>query len=148
MYLIAPDGIGTSFWYNIATYPGFLQQLFKQSVIKPERFFRFLGFMHEKRIVDQGLVRFAEWQMDSLPKRLRVYRSWMGFRGLTFDIKKITRLLNRHNIRFRLFIGRHDRVINGRRLQIFARALNNADVVVLPTGHGYLLQEVAHYLRR
>ncbi|PSR52104.1 alpha/beta hydrolase [Adhaeribacter arboris] len=146
--LIAPDGISTSFWYNVATYPGWLQGLFKRTVIQPARFFKFINWLDSTRLVDPGLTKFAAWQMNSTQKRLRVYRSWMGFRTLTFDIRKIVRLLNSQQIKFILFLGEYDQVISGKRLQVFARSIQNCQLILLKTGHTFLLHEVASYLRR
>lgn len=146
--LVAPDGISTSFWYNVASYPGWLQGLFKRTVVRPARFFQFIDWLDKKRLVDSGLVKFAAWQMNSPQKRLRVYKSWVGFRPLTFDIRKIVRLLNSRQIQFTLILGEYDQVISGKRLQVFARSLQYGEVVVLKTGHTFLLHDVANYLRR
>ncbi|MDQ3289852.1 MAG: alpha/beta hydrolase [Bacteroidota bacterium] len=146
--LIAPDGISTSFWYNVATYPGWLQGLFKRTVIRPARFFKFIDWLDSTRLVDPGLTKFAAWQMNSTQKRLRVYKSWTGFRTLTFDIRKIVRLLNSREIKFTLFLGEYDQVISGQRLQVFARSIKNCQLIVLKTGHTFLLHDVASYLRR
>lgn len=146
--LVAPDGISTSFWYSVATYPGWLQGLFKQTVVRPARFFKFINWLDNKRLVDPGLIKFAAYQMNSTQKRLRVYKSWMGFRTLTFDIRQIVKLLNRQKIKFTLFLGEYDQVISGKRLQVFARSIENCQLILLKTGHTYLLHEVAAYLRR
>lgn len=145
--LVAPDGISTSFWYSIATYPGWLQGLFKKTVIRPARFFKFINWLDQYKLIDSGLVKFAAYQMSNTQKRLRVYKSWVGFRTLTFDIRKIVNLLNRHEIKLALILGEYDQVISGKRLQVFARSVQNAEVVVLPTGHTFLLHQVATYLR-
>ncbi|WP_233507523.1 alpha/beta fold hydrolase [Adhaeribacter pallidiroseus] len=146
--LVAPDGISTSFWYSVATYPGWLQGLFKRTVVRPARFFKFINWLDNKRLVDPGLIKFAAWQMNSTQKRLRVYKSWVGFRALTFDIRKIVKLLNSQNIKFTLFLGEYDQVISGQRLQVFARSITNSELIILKTGHTFLLHEVATYLRR
>ena len=146
--LVAPDGISTSFWYSVASYPGWLQGLFKRTVVRPARFFQFINWLDKKRLVDSGLVKFAAWQMNSTQKRLRVYKSWVGFRSLTFDIRKIVQILNSRQIRLTLILGEYDQVISGKRLQIFARSLQNGEVVVLKTGHTFLLHDVTNYLRR
>ncbi|QNF33862.1 alpha/beta hydrolase [Adhaeribacter swui] len=146
--LVAPDGISTSFWYSVATYPGWLQGLFKRTVVRPARFFKFINWLDNKRLIDPGLIKFAAWQMNSTQKRLRVYKSWVGFRTLTFDIRKIVNLLNNQNIKFTLFLGEYDQVISGKRLQVFARAVKNCELIILKTGHTFLLHEVATYLRR
>lgn len=148
MFLIAPDGIKTSFWYNIATYPGWLQQLFKRTVLKPEPFFKLLQVLERYNMIHRSLVRFAHFQMDSTSKRLRVYRSWIGFRDLNFDIRRIVELLNKHKVPVTMFLGEYDQIISPKRVGVFVDALEQGELVVLKTGHSYLLQDVAELLHR
>lgn len=148
LYLIAPDGIKTSFWYNIATYPGWMQQLFKRTVIKPEPFFKFLQVLNKYNLAHRSLIRFARFQMDSTAKRLRVYRSWIGFRDLNFDIRHIVRLLNKYKIPVTMFLGEYDEIISPRRVRVFMDALDNGELVILKTGHSNLLQDVAELLHK
>ncbi|MBD1396698.1 alpha/beta hydrolase [Pontibacter sp. JH31] len=146
LFLIAPDGIKTSFWYNIATYPGWLQQLFKRTVLKPEPFFKLLNVLNRYNMIHKSLVRFARFQMDSTEKRLRVYRSWIGFRELNFDIRQIVRLLNQRQVPVTMFLGEFDQIISPKRVSIFVKALQKGELIVLKTGHSHLLQEVAELL--
>jgi pimeloyl-ACP methyl ester carboxylesterase len=148
LFLIAPDGIKTSFWYNIATYPGWLQQLFKRTVLKPEPFFRLLKVLDKYNMVHKSLLRFAHYQMDSTAKRLRVYRSWIGFRQLNFDIRHIVRLLNQHHVPVTMFLGEYDEVISPKRISVFMKALERGELVMLKSGHSFLLQQVAELLHR
>ncbi|WP_187261033.1 alpha/beta fold hydrolase [Pontibacter beigongshangensis] len=148
LHLIAPDGIQTSFWYNMATYPGWMQQLFKRTVLKPAPFFRFLGFMHRLKLVSKGLLRFARYQMDTRQRRLRVYRSWIGFKHLRFDIRKIIDTLNERQVPVTLYLGQFDRIIAPKRFETFVQALDQGKLEMLPTGHTHLLQEVAKLLQQ
>jgi pimeloyl-ACP methyl ester carboxylesterase len=147
LYLIAPDGIKTHLLYSIATYPGWLQGMFKRIVLRPTRFFKTLNWLERKQWVNSGLVKFAHWQMDSPQKRLRVYRSWTGFSNLVFDTRKIVRLLNQSNIEVTIFLGKYDQIISQNRLQVFLNALKRKNLVVLQTGHTNLLYTVATWLR-
>lgn len=146
LFLIAPDGIKTSFWYNIATYPGWLQQLFKRTVIKPEFFFGLLRVLDKYSLVHKSMLRFAHFQMDSTAKRLRVYRSWIGFRDLNFDIRQIVALLNQYKTPVVMFLGEYDEIISPKRVAVFVDALEAGELVILKTGHSHLLQEVAEML--
>mgnify|MGYP005748599953 CR=1 FL=1 len=146
LFLIAPDGIKTSFWYNIATYPGWLQQLFKRTVVKPEFFFGLLRMLDKYNMVHKSLIRFAHFQMDSTAKRLRVYRSWIGFRELNFDIRQIVGLLNKHEVPVTMFLGEYDQIITPKRVGVFVKALNQGELVVLKAGHSNLLSDVADLL--
>lgn len=148
LYLIAPDGIKTHLLYSLATYPGWMQGLFKRIVLRPTRFFKTLGWLEQKRWVDSGLVKFANWQMDSPQKRLRVYRSWTGFSNLTFDTRQIARLLNQSDIEVTVFLGKYDQIISHQRLQVFLKALKRHQLVLLQTGHTNLLYSVATWLRK
>ncbi len=148
LFLIAPDGIRTSFWYNIATYPGWLQQLFKRTVLKPEPFFRLLKVLGKYNMVHKSLLRFAHFQMDSTAKRLRVYRSWVGFRQLNFDIRNIVRLLNKYHVPVTMFLGEYDEIISPKRVSVFVKALERGELVLLKSGHSFLLQQVAELLHR
>ncbi|TXK51582.1 alpha/beta hydrolase [Pontibacter qinzhouensis] len=148
LHLIAPDGIQTSFWYNMATYPGWMQQLFKRTVLKPAPFFRFLKVMHRLKLVSKGLLRFARHQMDTRQRRLRVYRSWIGFKYLRFDNKAIIEKLNQQQVPVTVYLGQFDKVIAPKRFEAFVQALDKGKLKVLQTGHTHLLQEVAKLLRQ
>lgn len=148
LFLIAPDGIKTSFWYNIATYPGWLQQLFKRTVIKPGAFFKLLNVLDRYKMIHKSLIRFAHYQMDSTGKRLRVYRSWMGLRDLNFDIRHIVKLLNQNQVAVTMFLGEYDEVISPKRVGVFVKALDRGKLVILKSGHSHLLQKVAELLHK
>ncbi|GAA4372328.1 alpha/beta fold hydrolase [Hymenobacter koreensis] len=148
LWLIAPDGIKTQFWYSLATYPPWMRGVLGRAVLRPQRLLRFIDRLAERRIVDYGLVRFAQWQLDSREKRLRVYRSWTNFRLLTFDLRRLTATLNQQPTPVTFFLGKHDKVIPHTGLQAFIASLGAAHTVLLDTGHAGLIYEVAAYLRR
>jgi pimeloyl-ACP methyl ester carboxylesterase len=146
-YLVAPDGIKTSFWYSVATYPGWLAGIFKQTVVKPQPFFRLVNVLNRFKIVHPCLLRFARYQMDSPAKRLKIYKSWTGFRLLVFDLEKIIRLLNISGIPTHIFLGQFDQIITAVGIKFFSDALQHCQVVILKTGHTHLLAEVGQYLK-
>ncbi|TYZ06874.1 alpha/beta hydrolase [Hymenobacter lutimineralis] len=148
LWLIAPDGLQRQFWYSLATYPPWMRGVLGRAVLRPQRLLGWLDTLEERRLVHSGLVRFARWQLDSREKRLRVYRSWLGFRSLTFQLSKLSRLLNQHQIPVTFFLGRHDQVIPHAGLARFIASIKGAQTVLLDTGHGGLLYDVAAYLRR
>ncbi len=148
LYLIAPDGIKTSFWYNIATYPGWLQQLFKRTVLKPGFFFQLVRVLDKANLMPRSLLRFTRSQMDSTPKRLRIYRSWIGFRKLKVDIRQLVRTLNKYQIPVTMILGEYDQIITAKRMKAFIKALDKGELIVLKTGHSHLLHEVAELLHQ
>jgi pimeloyl-ACP methyl ester carboxylesterase len=148
MILIAPDGIKTSFWYSLATYPIVFRHLFKSMILHPNRFSALSKMLSSVRIMDRGLVRFADSQMDTEEKRRRVYYSWVVFRRLKFDLDKIAELINNNSIRLLLITGKYDKVI---RSQSMSRLLKHVRVYrheILETGHNGLINEAALFLQK
>ncbi|HYG39684.1 MAG TPA: alpha/beta hydrolase [Cytophagales bacterium] len=145
--LIAPDGIKTSFWYSLATYPYWIRVLFKKTIHDPLLFKRFVRLIRAFRLVDKSLLKFAETQMDTEEKRARVYFSWVVFRALKFDMDIISSFLNRHQIILEVFLGKYDKMITEKNLQDLLNKVTNFKMNILETGHNKLIAEVAEYYK-
>lgn len=140
LYLLAPDGIKTSFWYSLATYPILFRKLFKSMIDHPNRFFRIANTLHKLNVMDKGLIRFAESQMNTEEKRNRVYYSWVVFRHLSFNQKKLSELLVRYPISVTLVLGEFDKVITRSNLDPFIKRIPQIKLVLLRCGHNDLIQ--------
>jgi pimeloyl-ACP methyl ester carboxylesterase len=148
LWLIAPDGIKTQFWYSLATYPPWMRGVLGRAVLRPQRLLSLLDALKQRQLVNANLVGFARWQLESREKRLRVYRSWTGFRYLVFDTRRLAALFNRQPIPITFFLGKYDRVIPHAGLRDFISSLTNAHTVLLEAGHAGLIYDVAGYMRR
>lgn len=148
IWLIAPDGLQRQLSYQLATGLPWMRGVLGRAVLRPQRLLRLLGMLEQRCLVPTSLVRFAEWQLDSREKRLRVYRSWVGFRRLTFDLRRLAAVLNRRPTPVTFFLGRHDLVIPHTGLERFIASLRAAHTVLLDAGHGGLIYTVAVHLRR
>ncbi len=143
--LVAPDGIKTNFWYSLATYPVWAQRLFRSTVTKPQRFQSIALWMRRLRIVDKGILRFAQSQMDTREKRHRVYFAWMVFRELAFDMNHIAALINGNRIPVVVFLGRYDKIITAPNMRRLLDKVPGAQLIVLEAGHSRLIESVAEY---
>ncbi len=139
LFLIAPDGIKTSFWYSIATYPFLFRKLFKSMITKPGRFNAIANVIQSIGLVDKGLIRFAEHQMNTQEKRNQVYYSWVVFRRLTFDLDTLAKLINDHYISVTMITGKYDKVIQTRNMDRLVKKLNKPQIEVLEAGHNSLV---------
>jgi pimeloyl-ACP methyl ester carboxylesterase len=139
--LLAPDGIKTSFWYSLATYPIALRNVFKSLIGNHERFLKIASVAKKLGVVDKGVLRFVETQMDSEEKRKRVYYSWVVFRHLKFDIDEIKSLIDKHKINLRLFVGRYDKIIKAKDM---TRLTTTVEIV--DAGHTNLIKAVQPFL--
>jgi pimeloyl-ACP methyl ester carboxylesterase len=140
LYLIAPDGIKTSLWYSLATYPVPLRKLFKSMIKKPGLFLSLANFCNRIGVVDRGLIRFASSQMATEEQRRRVYYSWTVFRHLNFDLKKIAALINDNQMNVVVVVGEFDKVIRAKNMNRLMKYLAHQKLIVLSTGHNGLLK--------
>lgn len=139
--LLAPDGVKTSFWYSLATYPIALRKVFKSMIGNHTRFLRIASAAKKLGLIDKGVLRFVETQMDSEEKRRRVYYSWVVFRHLKFDIDEIRDLINKHKISLRLFVGRYDKIIKPENMKRLTSRIE-----ILDAGHNDLPRKFKDYL--
>lgn len=146
LFLIAPDGIKTSFWYSLATYPPILRKFFKSMILRHDRFLWVAGKLNKSGLIDRGVVRFADYQMNTESKRKRVYYSWVVFRRLTFDLKSIAELINTNNIRLTMVVGKHDKVIRPENMHRFLKHVRDYNLEVVESGHTGLMQECLYLL--
>lgn len=142
--LLAPDGIKTSFWYSLATYPIATRSLFKSMILHPKRLLWLTKFLRALHLVDNGLLRFAEHQMNTEEKRRRVYFTWVYFRHLKFDQKHLAGIINQHAISFTIVIGRYDKIITAANMQPFLSKLKKKDFFLIEAGHNELIDNSIH----
>ena len=135
IFLLAPDGIKTNFWYSLATYPLLLRKFFKSMILKPGRLHAITSILHGLHVVDNSLLRFAESQMDTQEKRERVYYSWVVFRHMHVDLKNIADLIKCHPIKLTMMVGKHDKIITTQNMQRLLRHLHDYRLEILDTGH-------------
>jgi pimeloyl-ACP methyl ester carboxylesterase len=141
VFLIAPDGIKTSFWYSLATYPVMLRKFFKSMILHPDRFLSMAQFLAKMRLADQGLIRFAEYQMNSKEKRERVYYSWVVFRHLRFNMHHLAAIINDHKIKVTLIAGRYDKVILPENMTRLTHKLKHCRLEIVESGHSGLINQ-------
>jgi pimeloyl-ACP methyl ester carboxylesterase len=148
VYLIAPDGIKTSFWYSMATYPLLLRKFFKSMIGNYNRFLKIAEFLNRINLVDKGLVRFADYQMGTEEKRKRVYHSWVVFRHLSFNVRTLASLINRNQIGLTIVAGRYDKVIEPKNMHHLLKHVRNYKFHVLDSGHGGLIYQSLPFIRQ
>jgi pimeloyl-ACP methyl ester carboxylesterase len=141
VFLVAPDGIKTSFWYSLATYPLLLRKYFKSIITHPKRFFFLAGLFRAMGLISKGLHRFATHQMNTEADRRRVYNSWIVFRHLAFEMKDMGSIISRFQIPLTIFTGRFDKVIQSGSMKKLTRYAGDARLHILPCGHNGLLSD-------
>ena len=141
IFLLAPDGIKTNFWYSLATYPIAFRKLFKSMINRPQRFKAIENFAVKVGWIDRGIVRFIESQMDTPEKRSRVYHAWVVFRHLKFNMKAIAEIINSHKVKVMVIVGKYDKIITTQNMDHLLTHLDHSTLKILETGHNQVIQE-------
>ncbi|MDX2190722.1 MAG: alpha/beta fold hydrolase [Bacteroidota bacterium] len=140
VFLIAPDGIKTSIWYNLATYPLIFSSLFKAIVHNPYIFELIIKMMRMINLMDKGILKFALNEMNTSEKRKRVYYSWIVYKKLKPNISKCVDIINVYKIQLSMITGVFDKVIRTEEMIKFCNRLNSCNFVELRCGHTTLIQ--------
>jgi len=146
--LIAPDGVKTSLWYSLATYPNSLRRFFRAMILKPKYFLQILKITKKIGIVDKSLLKFANTQMNTREKRRRVYLTWVVFRHLKFDLKLIAFLINQNKIPMMMFTGKYDKIITAENMMDLLKDVKEYEHVILEAGHNTLIADTTKHLAR
>jgi pimeloyl-ACP methyl ester carboxylesterase len=150
MYLMAPDGIKTSFWYSMSTYPQWARNYFQRLIEQPEPFFKLAGTLNRYKLMDSGILKFAEWHMHTPEKRRKVYNSWTSSSELKFSMRRIAKLLLDNDIKLHLYLGEHDKLMTAKGMSRLLKHLPKPAYClhILPTGHTGLIRAAAQSLRQ
>jgi len=148
IFLLAPDGVKTSMWYSLATYPLTLRNLFKSMIEKPQRFNAIATFVVRTGLIEKGIFRFVESQMNTPEKRKRVYFSWVVFRKLSFNMNTIAKLINQHNIRLVMILGKFDKIISAKNMHSLLRNVKNYQLEIPHTGHNGVIEASIKILKK
>lgn len=140
--LVAPDGVKSNAWYNVAVYPGWGQKLFKRFVKNPTFIFHTANILKWMGILSERFHKFLQFQTDTETKRQKVYDVWISIRELEPELTKVKLLLNQCAIKSYIFIGKYDRVITPRIGKLFAKGLKQCTYIVLDKGHNLITESL------
>jgi pimeloyl-ACP methyl ester carboxylesterase len=140
LYLIAPDGIEINAWYRVATKFSPLQGIFKYFTHSETSIYRKLvKEIGKYGLVHRTVLKLAETEMSTPEKRKKVYKTWMLYRFLEVETKKLAKVINENHINTLIYIGKYDRLINEKTVNALARHLEKVKVEVLESGHYRLI---------
>ena len=137
--LLAPDGIGSNFWYRLATSTWMMRALFRRLMLRPKGLQSLMKILKSLYLEDEKLLRFAEFQLGTAEKRRRVYQAWIYFRHLNFKRRDLTVLLNSRNIPIIFILGTLDNVVRAEKIKAFAKTLKNHQIRILDATHQDLI---------
>ena len=146
VFLMAPDGLTDHWLYVLATRFAFTRRVFKVIAFQQDKLQRLGKWLQKLGLIDPSTIRFAEAMMNTPEKQQQIYRTWVGFRALRFSAKKLAQLIEIHQIKTWIFMGKYDKIMPIKAAYAFTSRLKDKTLVILDTGHGRLVEKTATYL--
>lgn len=147
LILLAPDGITEDPKYVLATRYEFTRKIFKSVIQNNEKYESFANLLARTGIIHKKVVKFAKMMVDSPQKQEQLYRAWIGFHHLSFNIKKIAELINSHGINTKIFMGKHDKLLPMNKVFPLIKRIKNTELIELESTHGRLIEKAIIFLK-
>jgi pimeloyl-ACP methyl ester carboxylesterase len=145
LILIAPDGIKSSRWYQLASGSRLGNHLLRHTVVSPRPFFWALRKAYQLKAIEKSVVKFVESHMNTRADRLWVYRRWVTFRHIQPNLREVKRQCNVHRVEVAFFLGEYDAIVKKKAITSFHKSLINSKLHSLPCGHAALIDKVTDY---
>lgn len=144
-FLIAPDGISEHPLYTLASRFWPTRKLFHRVLKNPDSLIKAAGFFQKLGLIHNSLIRFTQYMLADPKRQETIYRSWLAFRMLKFDIPAIYQ--KRTDTRIYLFIGKHDKLLKAKDVKKLSGLLPKEQYFLLPAGHSNLVDKASVIIR-
>ena len=146
VFLLAPDGITENPFYYGVTRFSFTRNVFKKLLKINHKFYGFAGFLTRIGVVHESVLKFAKMMVDTPEKQEQLYKSWIGFRCLKFNMSNLAQLINNQQISIKIFMGKYDKLLPIQSAFPLTKRLKNAEIIIIEATHGRLVDKTIDYL--
>ena len=145
-FLIAPDGVSEHPMYTLATRIPPARWIYGWLMRHPGVLFPGVQVARTLQLASKSLVRFTRQVLNTAEKRQTIYRSWVAFRDLRFDIPALVKTANANHIRIYLFAGVYDSLLKPKAVRKLAGLLPKNQYIELKSGHTRLVEHAAAWI--
>jgi len=144
-FLIAPDGISEHPLYTLASRFWPTRKLFRWVVQNPDILIKSANLLEKPGLIHSSLIRFTQHMLSDPKRQEIIYRSWLAFRMLKFDVPSLYQKLGVTKIY--LFIGKYDKLLKAKDVKKLSVLLPKNRYFLLAAGHGNLVDKAAEIIR-
>ncbi|MGV3601071.1 MAG: alpha/beta fold hydrolase [Dyadobacter fermentans] len=145
-FLIAPDGVSEHPMYALATRIPPARWIYGWLMRHPGVFFPGVHAARTLKLASKSLVRFTQQVLNTPEKRQTIYRSWVAFRDLRFDIPALVKAASANQVTVYLFAGEYDSLLKPKAVKKLADLLPEDQYIELKSGHTRLVEHAAAWI--
>lgn len=136
--LLAPDGLNNKSFYNVSSRVFVLRKLFRFWQKKPAHLKGIAGALSKAKLVRPKVKEFIDNFTSDKFIMERAANSWMGFRMIQPQPKKIGEIVRKNPIEWKIIMGKYDQVIRPLQAEIFQkRAGISVEISLVESGHDF-----------
>lgn len=136
LYLMAPDALRFNPGYFFAVQTAIGRSFFKRYLKDPTPLLKIMKLTASLGLYSKKAMGFFINHIEFEPMRKKVYNCWMLHRQTVPDLKKVTSIIKKENIRLLLFFGKYDIIIPPKLGENFARKAGRPNALhILEIGH-------------
>jgi len=119
--LIAPDGFGNNFWFNVATSTQVTRFVFRYTMQHPLWIQVMVHMLGAIGIFNSVTKRFIERNLESSELRKKIYASWVYFRKLAIRKEEFVVLIRKNKINLMCFCGKEDQLVAKKAMKLLCK---------------------------
>lgn len=138
-FLIAPDGVSEHPLYTLASRFWPTRKIFHCVLQNPDILIKSANLFEKLGLIHKSLIRFTQFMLADPKRQETIYRSWLAFRMLKFDIPAVYKKLD--GTKVYLFIGKYDKLLKAKDVKKLSVLLPEDRYFLLAAGHGSLVDQ-------
>lgn len=136
--LLSPDGLNNGSFYNWSSRQKIFRSLFHRWIEKPEKLQKLSNLSVKARLMRPKVRDFVHHFTAEKETMIRAAQTWMAFRKLQPNPKKIGAIIQQHHIPLSIIMGKYDQVIRPKQAYLFLKNANLPNCVVeIENGHDF-----------
>jgi len=147
IHFIAIDGLNDNNIYSMTQRQLLARKLFKYWTKNPRSLVFIAQLLVKINLLHPKVFELLEFYTSDPQKFIISYKAWAAFRHLRTDEVKIKQLLEKYPHRFKLIVGKYDKIITRKSAQAFLVRIDQTDALVeIPWGHDVFKPKAKQYI--
>lgn len=144
IWLLAPDGIKISFWYNLATKNKITRSVFRYLMHNPQILIQTHKLLKSIKLIDPAMEKLVLNSINSAEKREQVFNTWNYLKNLKWNADKLSKILVANSLQLIIVLGESDTIISKRKIERGIENVKNIKLVLLQCGHHNLIRHFSN----
>lgn len=146
--LLAPDGFKINALYQFSSNTALGRSIYRFVMNNPTVLFKFADLLNGIGLLSAKLHRFVHFHMRNHEQRKLVYDTWVIYRKMHPDLKKLRQLLLHDPLKFSAVFGRYDAIIKPSIGKAFFKPQLSEHMYIVDSGHLLINPQTTDFIEK